>query len=103
MVDKGRIPDETPRNLEEELLLAAAKAGDAIDIQGRPGKLLGDAPRLVSNYGGQPEDWVKMSTTQSAIIDGALVQVHWFRNIQTGQNVEFKFKREYLKTAPKNQ
>ena len=36
MVEQGSIPDETPTNLEEELLLEAAKAGDAIEIQGSP-------------------------------------------------------------------
>ncbi len=64
---------------------------------------LGDAPRLVANYGGQPGDWVKMSSTQTKVISGASVQVHWFRNIQTARNVEFKFKRTYPKIAPKNQ
>lgn len=49
MVEKGAITDETPTNLEEELLLEAAKAGDAIEIQGSPLKPLGDAPRLVAN------------------------------------------------------
>lgn len=103
MVNQGPIPDEIPRNLEEELLLEAAKAGDAIEIQGSPLKPLGDAPRLVANYGGQLGDWVKMSTSQGVIIEGAYVQVHWFRNRQSDQSVEFKFKRQYPKTTHKNQ
>lgn len=99
----GSIPDEAPTNLIEQLLLEDAKAGNGIQIQGGPLVLLGDAPRLVANYGGQEGDWVKMASTQTTVINGAVVGVHWFRNIQTGQNVEFKFKRTYPKTAPKNQ
>jgi hypothetical protein len=44
-----------------------------------------------------------MIINQAFMIDGASVQVHWFRNTQTLQDVEFKFKRQYPKTAPKNQ
>lgn len=99
----GAIPDEAPRNLQEQLLLQDAKAGNARQIQGGPLVPLRDAPRLVANYGGQPEDWIKMVSTQSTIIDGAVVEVHWFRNNRTGQNFEFKFKRTYPKKALINQ
>jgi hypothetical protein len=57
----------------------------------------------VANYGGKPEDWVKIVSTQKASIYGAIVQIHWFQNTTTGQSVEFKFKRTYPKTAPKNE
>jgi hypothetical protein len=102
-VNVDPIPDEAPTNLQEQLLLQDAKAGNGIQIQGGPLMPLGDAPRLVANYGGQPGDWVKISSTQTKVISGASVQVHWLRNIKTGQNVEFKFKRTYPKIAPKNQ
>jgi hypothetical protein len=102
LVNAGSFPDEAPTNLQEQLLLQDAKAGNGIQIQGGPLMRLGDAPRLVANYGGQPVDWVKMSSTQTKVISGASVQVHWFRNIETGRNVEFKFKRTYPKIAPKN-
>jgi hypothetical protein len=64
--------------------------------------LLGDAPRLIAVYGGNSEDWDKMTSIEAFEINGASVQVHWFRNSQTLQDVEFKFKRQYPKTAPKN-
>ena len=102
-MNAGSIPDEAPTNLQEQLLLQDAKAGNGIQIQGGPLMLLGDAPRLVANYGGQPGDWIKMSSTQTKVISGASVQVHWFRNIQTARNVEFKFKRTYPRIASKNQ
>ena len=100
---RGIIPDENPSNLQEQLLLEDAKAGNGIPIQGGMAEPLGDAPQLVTHYGGNPEDWVKMSGIQTKIIDGMIVQIHWFTNIQNNQTVEFKFKRTYPKIAPKNQ
>ncbi len=100
---RGAIPDEEPTNLKEKLLLEDAKAGNAKPIQGGSDDPLGDAPRLVAIYGGNPEDWFKITSNQAFFINGASVQVHWFRNDKTGQNVELKFKRLYPKTAPKNE
>jgi len=102
-VTTGPIPDETPNNLEEQLLLEEAKKGEGKIIFNGRRKPLRYAPQLVANYGGFPKDWDKMTTAQFLVIDGASVQVHWYRNKKTGQNVEFKFKREYPKTSPKNQ
>lgn len=98
----GQIPDEEPTNLKEQLLLADAKAGNCRPIIVGLDQILADAPRLVANYGGNPEDWDKMTSNQAFFINGASVQVHWFRNSQTGEDVEFKFKRQYPKVAPKN-
>lgn len=103
MTNPEPIPDESPTNLQEKLLLEQAKAGMGRPIQGGTRKPLGDATRLVATYGGSPGDWVKMTTTKNMIIDSITVQVHLFRNILTGQNVEFKFKGQYPKTAPTNQ
>ncbi|HEY9608642.1 hypothetical protein [Allocoleopsis sp.] len=99
----GAISDDIPTNLQEQLLLQDAKVGNGRAIQGGIDEPLGDAPRLVANYGGLPEDWYKMTSNQAFIINGSSVQVHWFRNLQTLQDVEFKFKRQYPKTASKNQ
>ena len=99
----GPIPDETPSNLEEQLLLEEAKRGEGKPMFYGFDKPLRYAIQLVANYGGSLEDWDKMTTKQYAIVDGASVQVHWYRNRKTGQRVEFKFKREYPKTAPRNQ
>ncbi len=100
-MNKGAIPDESPRNLQEQLLLQDAKASVGKRIQGSADKPLGDAPRLVANYGGEVGDWVKMVSTQTAVIQGAVVEVHWFRNNETAQTVEFKFKRTYPKAPIK--
>jgi hypothetical protein len=84
------------------LLLQDAKAGNSKVIHYGTDRLLGDAPRLITVYGGNSEDWDKMTSIEAFEINGAFVQVHWFRNSQTFQEVEFKFKRQYPKTAPKN-
>ena len=100
---RGVIPDENPTNLQEQLLLEDAKTGNGIPIQGGMAEPLGDSPQLVAHYGGNPEDWVKMSSIQTKMINGMIVQTHWFKNIHNNQTVEFKFKRTYPKIAPKNQ
>lgn len=99
----GPVPDESPSNLQEQLLLEEAKRGEGKPIFYGLNEPLRYAPQLVANYGGSLEDWDKMTTKQSAIVDGASVQVHWYRNRNTTQRVEFKFKREYPKKAPRNQ
>jgi hypothetical protein len=101
-VNQGAIPDQSPRNLQEQLLLQDAKAGNCKVIRRGTDRLLGDAPRLIAVYGGNSEDWDKMTSIEAFEINGASVQVHWFRNSQTLQDVEFKFKRQYPKVAPKN-
>ena len=101
-MNQGAIPDEIPINLPEQLLLEDALAGNGKGIQGGANNMLGDSPRLVAIYGGSPEHWYKMTSIQACTINGASVQVHWFRNIQTQENVECKFKRQYPKIAPKN-
>lgn len=100
---RGPIPDDVPINLQEQILLEDARSQPGIQIQGGRKKPLGDVPRLVANYGGSSEDWYKISSNQSAVIDGAIVEIHWLRNNRTGQNVEYKIKRTYPKTAPKNE
>ncbi len=64
-MNKGAIPDESPRNLPEELLLQDAKAGNYIVIHCGTDRLLGDAPRLIAIYGGNPEDWDKMTSIEA--------------------------------------
>lgn len=46
-MNQGAIPDESPRNLQEQLLLEDAKAGNCRAIQGGPDDILGDVSRLV--------------------------------------------------------
>ena len=84
-VRKGPNPDQEALTLREQIVLEEAKAGGGREIMSN----LADTPRLVANYG--RGNWVKMEHVQK-FSDGGQVNVHWFRNKTTGQNVEFKFK-----------
>ena len=68
-MNQGAIPDESPRNLQEQLLLQDAKAGNCRAIQGGPDDILGDVSRLVALYGGNPEDWYKITSIQAFVIN----------------------------------
>jgi hypothetical protein len=107
VVRKGPIPDEEPQNLQQKLLMDEARAGEAAGenqpIQGGPDRPLGDAPRLVDNHGGKESDWVKMKgpnhdsvpyTDENGVTQDANTEVHYFKNTDTGQTVEWKFKRQ---------
>jgi LysM repeat protein len=91
---KGPKPDETPRTLAEQLTLQEARAGAGEVIM----RDLADEPRLVDNYG--PGEWVKKQHVHRKP-DGDKINIHWFHNESTGQDVEFKFKTRDPK-APVN-
>lgn len=92
VVRKGRIPDQQPANIYESITMDEAKAG-AGTIAMRD---LGDTPRLVDNYG--EGEWVKMHHSHKTP-DGKDVAIHWFRNVTSGMNVEFKFKQGMVLNA----
>lgn len=53
---------------------------------------LRDASRLANDYGGNPQDWVKKSSTSYKPKDKTHVETHWYENIMTGEKVEPKTK-----------
>lgn len=68
----------------KQIALNAARSGHGAQrIMGE----MADAPRLVAHYGSG--EWVKMQT----VVRGSQgnITVHWFRNLSTGRNAEFKF------------
>jgi hypothetical protein len=81
---KGAIPDAVPSNLTQQLALTEARASGGTQIMAN----LVDNPRLVAVYG--DGEWVKMQS----VLRGTDVNttVHWFKNLTTGLEVEFKFK-----------
>lgn len=102
---KPPIPDEVPRNLQEQTILKDAQnleqQGLNKFILGGRRKPLVDASRLVSHYGGKPGEWVKMtgpSYTNNSTQEK--IQVHYFKNTRTKQAVEWKFDRK-LMSKPK--
>jgi hypothetical protein len=82
---KGPIPDVVARNLPEQIVLQAARADGGRVIMTN----LGDTPRLVAVYG--EGVWVKMTYSVKGW-DGVAYTVHWFKNLTTGLEKEFKFK-----------
>ena len=73
--------------MEEQIVLKSAKSGGGREIVGT--SQLGDLPRLEAVHG--PGEWVKMEYIHIRP-DNRQINVHWFRNKTTGQEVEFKFK-----------
>jgi len=51
---------------------------------------LGDEPRLNAVYG--EGKWIKMEHNRT-VSGGKKIEIHWFRNLINGDNVEFKFIR----------
>jgi RHS repeat-associated protein len=45
---------------------------------------LRDADRLANDYGGNPGDWSKMSSSNYQASDGSMVETHWYQNDATG-------------------
>lgn len=81
---KGPIADAIPRNLPQQMALGAARDGQGAVIM----RNLGDANRLIANYG--PGEWVKLQYVLRGTDSN--VTVHYFRNLTTKMDVEFKFK-----------
>lgn len=48
------------------------------------------AQQLAQDYGGEPGDWAKMSSTARDMPDGTHIETHWYENVVTGQRVEYK-------------
>jgi uncharacterized protein RhaS with RHS repeats len=53
---------------------------------------LRDGERLAAKYGGEAGDYAKVTTTATKTSDGASVQVHAYRNVETGKIYEPKLK-----------
>jgi hypothetical protein len=96
--EKGKIADAEPQTPLERTAMEAARAGQGRQIMAD--KTLNDVGRLESLYG--PGEWIKMEYVAkrpaseaggAAAKPETAVNIHWFHNKTTGQNVEFKFKQ----------
>ena len=68
------------------------KLGDYIIAgNGSKNKVLQDAPRLATQYGGNPSDWA-MKSSNAILNKGETIEVHAYKNMKTGQMVEPKNK-----------
>ncbi len=75
-------------------LASQAQMSEVGEIMAGPGGRVPfrDAGRIASQYGGNPADWVKRTSTSYTARDGVKFETHWVENIKTGQRVEFKTK-----------
>ncbi|MEW2219264.1 DUF6531 domain-containing protein [Streptomyces sp. NPDC006990] len=93
--NKGRIPDQEPQDYYDQIAMDAAKQPASGEVVMRG---LGDEGRLRALYG--EGEWVKMQSVLKGGDGHRLRTVHWFRNLDTGANVEYKFKRDFHQREP---
>jgi hypothetical protein len=81
------------KSLASEQQLAAIKNGDFSIIAGYGSdKSIKDISRLTATYGGKPNEWSKIRSTNYVAPDGKALEIHAYRNMVTGQIVEPKSK-----------
>jgi YD repeat-containing protein len=79
------------KQLISQSQLNEAKMGIGKSIAGAGSNTtLRDAASVAQRNGGKAQDWAKMTTGSYRAKDGSIVEVHWYQNKVTGQNVEFK-------------
>lgn len=76
---------------EQQLGEVMSGKGEVI-AGGSSGKELRAAPGLAENYGGQPGDWTKVTSSSHTAPDGQKFSTHAYQNQATGQVVEPKTK-----------
>ena len=93
-----RSAQNLARQLTSEEQLAQASHGVGTPLIGAgTNKKLQAAEKLAREYGGNPSDWVKMGSENSArhsvsMPNGKNFETHWYHNVKTRANVEFKTK-----------
>ncbi|MEM5344266.1 filamentous hemagglutinin N-terminal domain-containing protein [Paraburkholderia azotifigens] len=79
------------KSLASQQQLSELMSGNGVATSGNgTGVILRDAPRLVSEYGGQLSDWSKVSSSSYTAADGTQFEIHAYRNAVTGRVVEPK-------------
>ncbi|BET12072.1 hypothetical protein THI4931_31140 [Pandoraea sputorum] len=79
------------KSLASQQQLSDLMSGKGVATSGNgTNVVLRDAPRLVSEYGGQLSDWSKVSSSSYTATDGTQFEIHAYRNAVTGQVVEPK-------------
>jgi hypothetical protein len=81
------------KQLASEAGVAELRAGGGQAMAGAGAKKpIDDIARLVSQYGGVPGSWSKVTSGTHKFIDGVTVEVHAYRNVITHELVELKSK-----------
>ena len=97
LLDKTTITSakSTINGIKLQKLLASEEqmCQDGIVMAGKGSdKVFRSASRFSKDFGGVPEDWVKMKSSHFVAKDGASFEAHWVENIKTGKRVNFKTK-----------
>ena len=80
--------------LLQKSLASQAQLGE-VGFSGRiiaMGDNIREVPRLVSTYGGQVSDWVKLSSSNFTSIDQVTFEIHWYANQALNLIVDVKTK-----------
>lgn len=92
-IQKAIIPEEGTLNAPKAAASAkqVGKVGKAIIGAGASsGKALIRAESLAAEYGGEAKDWAKMVSSGFKSAHGTIFQAHWYKNVVTGAQVEYK-------------
>lgn len=97
-IDDAPIPTGSIRERAAlEIMQVLQKDGKIIAGAGHA-DYIKDINRLIKTYGGTESDWAKKTSAQlnrRELIKGlGTVEIHWYENINTGQRVEFKIKKQ---------
>ena len=80
------------QNLQRYLASNSQILEEGVVIAGEGIAKLKDAPRLVAQYGGTVEQWVKKKSSNFTSSDTLKFEVHWYENMITKERIEFKTK-----------
>ena len=81
------------KQLASEEQVSSLQNGDGEVIAGPNARVpLRDAPRLAATYGGEPQDWVKITSPHYDPVSGSGFETHAYMNTETGEVVELKTK-----------
>ena len=86
-------PDLLQKDMAAKAMMSQYRYGQGREIAGgKTGVPIRDVARLVSSYGGKPQDWVKISTDKFRANDGTQFEVHYYRNRALRKSVDPKMK-----------
>ncbi|WP_425363535.1 hypothetical protein [Candidatus Tisiphia endosymbiont of Hybos culiciformis] len=88
----------TPRELAALYAKLASQEQGAVIAGVGHARAIKDINRLIETYGGTKDEWVKISTNElnknQMFHNGTSLQIHYYKNLKTGQKVEFKLKNQ---------
>lgn len=74
----------------EALSIELAETGGRVIAGAGHKRAIDDLARILAEYGGKADDWVKVATKPIGAADGSYQEIHVYRNLATGEIVEAK-------------